>query len=317
MVGNNLCNDTATQQVRINPPLPIADFEALGEGCMPLRVNFTNTSTYGVSYLWNFGDGTVSNQENPTHVYYQPGTYNVALTVTGPGGDTDVEIKTGVAIVHPRAEAFFTVNPPVIAVPDQVYFLNLSTNATIYAWDFGDGTTSTDFSPYHFYETLGWHPVTLIANNEFNCPDSFRVEQAVLGNVDSQIAFPNAFTPTANGPSGGYWTVNEMFNNDIFFPIYKGVDEFEMQIFNRWGELLFETKDVRQGWDGYYRGQICQQDVYVWRVKVTFLDGGELSDMADFPKCHHRSGKPECSQCHCGIYLDMGRWYYSIYHQSG
>ncbi len=281
MVGNNLCNDTATQQVRINPPLPIADFEALGEGCMPLRVDFTNTSTYGVSYLWNFGDGTISNQENPNHVYYQPGTYNVALTVTGPGGDTDVEIKTGVAIVHPRAEAFFTVNPPVIAVPDQVYFLNLSTDATTYMWDFGDGNTATNFSPYHFYETLGWHPVTLIANNEFNCPDTFRVEQAVLGNVDSQIAFPNAFTPSGNGPTGGFWTVNEMFNNDVFFPIYKGVDEFEMQIFNRWGELLFETKDVRQGWDGYYRGEICQQDVYVWRVKVTFLDGGELSDMGD------------------------------------
>jgi gliding motility-associated-like protein len=72
-----------------------------------------------------------------------------------------------------------------------------------------------------------------------------------------------------------------MFNNNIFFPIYKGVDEFEMQIFNRWGELLFETKDVRQGWDGYYRGQLCQQDVYVWRVKVTFLDGGEMTDIGD------------------------------------
>jgi gliding motility-associated-like protein len=72
-----------------------------------------------------------------------------------------------------------------------------------------------------------------------------------------------------------------MFNNDVFFPIYKGVDDFEMQIFNRWGELIFESKDVRQGWDGYYRGKLCQQDVYVWRVRVTFMDGGELTDMGD------------------------------------
>ncbi|MCA1762518.1 MAG: gliding motility-associated C-terminal domain-containing protein, partial [Flavobacteriales bacterium] len=183
--------------------------------------------------------------------------------------------------VHPRAEAYFTVNPPVITIPDQVFFLNLSTDAGTYEWDFGDGGTSTEFSPYHFYETTGWHPVTLVANNEFNCPDTFTVEQAVRGNVETRIEFPNAFTPNTGGPTGGYWTVDDMFNNDIFFPLYKGVEEFEMQIFNRWGELLFETTDVRQGWDGYYRGNICQQDVYVWRVKVTFEDGGKFSDSGD------------------------------------
>ncbi|MFN2422382.1 MAG: PKD domain-containing protein [Cryomorphaceae bacterium] len=280
-VGNELCFDTAVQRVRIDPPLPIAAFEGEGEGCMPLPVQFTNQSTYGVSYEWNFGDGAVSNEENPTHVYYTAGTYNVTLTVTGPGGQTDVAAAPGAVTVHPRAEAFFTVNPPVIQVPDQVFFLNLSTNASIYTWDFGDGGTSTSVSPHHFYESLGWHAVTLIANNIYNCPDTFRVDQAVRGDVDTRIAFPNAFTPSTTGPNGGHWTVDDMFNNNIFFPQYKGVEEFEMQIFNRWGELLFESRDVRQGWDGYYRGRLCQMDVYVWRVKVKFADGGELTDIGD------------------------------------
>ena len=281
VVGNQVCNDTASQDIVIKPPLPIADFEGEGTGCMPLIVSFENTSTYGVEFLWNFGDGTVSNQENPTHTYYQPGTYNVMLSVKGPGGDQDIKIKTGIVTVHPRAKAYFTVNPPVITVPDQVFFLNTSSNASIFTWDFGDGNTSNEFSPYHFYESTGWHPVTLIANNEFNCPDTYTVDQAVLGNVDTRIAFPNAFTPNPNGPSGGYWTVDDMFNNDIFFPMYKGVETFEMQIFNRWGELLFESTDVRQGWDGYYRGELCQQDVYVWRVKVSFQDGGDLTEIGD------------------------------------
>ncbi len=280
-VGNDLCNDTAMQRITILPPLPIAAFEGEGEGCLPLVVSFTNQSTFGVSYEWNFGDGTTSTQENPTHVYYTAGTFNVTLTVTGPGGDVDVAAAPGAVTVQPRAEAFFTVNPPVITVPDQVFFLNLSTNAGIYQWDFGDGNTSNAVSPHHFYESLGWHGVTLIANNIYNCPDTFHVEQAVRGDADSQIALPNAFTPSTTGPTGGWWTIDEVFNNDIFFPQYKGVEEFEMQIFNRWGELLFESRDVRQGWDGYYRGILCQQDVYVWRVKVRFQDGGEMTDIGD------------------------------------
>ncbi len=280
-VGTELCWDETVQTVRIDPPLPIASFDGQGEGCVPVPVSFTNTSQYGVSYTWNFGDGGVSTIENPTYVYYQPGTYYVTLTVIGPGGESDSFTSPDPILVHPRAEAFFTVNPPVVSIPAQVFFLNLSTNASLYTWDFGDGSTSNSFSPEHFYETLGWHAVTLVANNIYNCPDTFTVDQAVLGNVDSQLAFPNAFTPNTNGPSGGFWTIDDMFNNDIFFPQYKGVKEFEMQIFNKWGELLFETKDVKQGWDGYYRGRICQQDVYVWKARVTFLDGGQVTDMGD------------------------------------
>jgi gliding motility-associated-like protein len=280
-VGTDLCYDETAQTITIDPPRPIASFDGFGEGCTPLVVSFTNTTTYGVSYVWNFGDGSTSTAVNPTHVYYQPGTYFVTLTATGPGGETDTYVSPLPMQSNPRAEAFFTVNPPVVSIPAQVFFLNLSSNATIYTWDFGDGGTSDAFSPHHFYESLGWHPVTLIANNIYNCPDTFTVEQAVLGNVDSQLAFPNAFTPSSNGPSGGFWTINEMFNNDIFFPQYKGVQEFEMQIFNKWGELLFESRDIKQGWDGYYRGTLCQQDVYVWRAKVTFLDGGQVTDMGD------------------------------------
>lgn len=280
-VGTELCYDEAQQSVRIDPPLPIASFTGETNGCRPVRVEFMNTSTFGVSYFWQFGDGNTSTAANPVHVYYQPGTYIPTLTATGPGGETHTYVSPTPIEVYPKAEAFFTVNPPVVTIPAQVFFLNLSSNASIFHWDFGDGNTSNQFSPHHFYETLGWHPVMLIASNIHNCPDTMRVEQAILGNIDSQIAFPNAFTPNPNGPNGGFWNIDHMFNNDIFFPQYKGVKDFEMQVFNRWGELLFESKDIRQGWDGYYRGRLCQQDVYVWKARVTFLDGGAVTQMGD------------------------------------
>ena len=280
-VGNELCNDQASQTITIDPPLPIAAFSGEGEGCVPLNVTFTNESEYAVSSSWNFGDGQTSNQFSPTHTYYMPGTYNVALTVTGPGGAQDVEIKTAVVKVHARATAYFTINPPVVNIPDEVFFQNLSENATSYYWDFGDGSNSTEFSPYHTYMEEGWHAVYLVATNEFNCADTFMLDKAVMGKMEGDIKFPNAFTPNPDGASGGYYDISDQFNNNIFFPYYKGVVEYELQIFNRWGELLFETNDLDQGWDGYYRGQLCKQDVYVWKVKAAFIDGGEVFRTGD------------------------------------
>jgi gliding motility-associated-like protein len=91
---------------------------------------------------------------------------------------------------------------------------------------------------------------------------------------------PNAFTPRYNGNNNGYYDLNQI-DNSIFFPIAYFVDEFHMMIFNRWGELVFETFDIKQGWDGMYRGQPAQQDVYVWKIWITFTDGTKLIRVGD------------------------------------
>jgi len=67
----------------------------------------------------------------------------------------------------------------------------------------------------------------------------------------------------------------------VFFPFVTGVENFHMLIFNRWGEIIFETFDVKIGWDGYYRGQLCQQDVYVWKANVNFIDGRSITKAGD------------------------------------
>ncbi len=275
VVSNAFCSDTVSQDIVIVPPLPTANFLGQGEGCVPLTVSFTNTSWQAQAYQWNFGDGGTSTADNPTYTYNQPGTYSVSLTAFGINGNSSTVVKVDSVVVHPRANAFFVLQPDEVIVPSQpVFTYNLSSNATNYSWDFGDGTTSAEFNPVHFYTEAGTYDVQLIANNEWNCPDTFRLEIAVTGKVSGELVFPNAFTPGNSGPTGGVYDPRS-FDNDIFFPLYEGVEAYKLEVFNRWGELLFVSDDVRVGWDGYYRDRPAKQDVYVWKAFARFSDGRE------------------------------------------
>jgi gliding motility-associated-like protein len=282
-VDNGVCSDTFARSVIIDVPLPVADFTGEKTGCSPLIVEFTNTSQFGVYYIWQFGDGMTSNAEHPIHTYFVPGVYTVTLTAIGPGGDEDIMVKESFVEVYPQAIAFFTANPTNVIVPTQpVYFFNLSVNATEYYWEFGDGNTSSQESPLYQYTSPGTYGVSLIANNIYNCPDTFYLEEAIIAQGGGDLVFPNAFTPSSTGSSDGYFDLNaNNFNNDIFFPLHSGVDQYQLMVFNRWGELIFESREVNRGWDGFYRGDPCQQGVYVWKVRAKFSDGTERTMAGD------------------------------------
>lgn len=89
---------------------------------------------------------------------------------------------------------------------------------------------------------------------------------------------PNAFSPSPNGPSGGAAGNGK---NDVFLPLMIGVTQFEMVVFNRWGELLFQTTDPAVGWDGYHKGQLCPQDVYVYKISAAYSNGQRVVRTGD------------------------------------
>ena len=272
VVSGTACSDTAAQQVTITPPLPTASFLGQGAGCAPLTVSFTNTSLQAISYQWSFGDGGTSTADNPTYVYNVAGTYSVTLTAFGIGGVVNTVTKVDSVVVRPRANAFFVLQPTTVIVPTQpVFTYNLSANADQFTWDFGDGTISNAFNPTHYYQQAGSFDVMLIANNQWNCPDTFTVIGATTGEVNGGIEFPNAFTP-GSGPTDGQYDP-QSYDNDHFFPKYEGVEKYRLEIFNRWGELVFVSEDVKRGWDGWYKGAPAKQDVYVWKCNATFSDG--------------------------------------------
>ncbi len=268
--------------VEFSTPPEIAFSADVTFGCAPLTVNFTDLSTaYSTitAWNWNFGNSHTSTEQNPSYTYNYPGHFDVTLSIeTSDGCYNDSVSEPLEIIVYSVPVAGFTVNTSTLYLPnDPLVCTNTSTWANYYLWNFGDGSsTSSLTNPTHNYTALGNYTVSLIAINNHDCRDTATIEIKATG----QIIFPNAFTPNPDHSSGGYYDPGD-FTNQVFFPIQNGVSEFEMMIFNRWGELIFVTNEVTIGWDGYYKGEICQMDVYVWMAKITFADGRYAEKVGD------------------------------------
>ncbi len=280
-VTNNVCIETQAQQIEILAIPPLVDFSYdPASGCAPLTVNFTNLSQFADpgTYNWDFGDQSTSKMINPIHTYFQPGTYSVSLSASNITGQTVTETKQAIIEVFPRPDAEFEVKPKLVYIPGGIlYPNNRSFDATRFEWDFGDGTISTDFEPEHKYKEEGFFTIKLVAFNQFDCADSTIQENTVKVQKGGQVLIPNAFSPNLTGSGGGAGDSK----NDIFLPITRGVVEFELMIFNRWGELLFESRDPEQGWDGTYNGKLCQQDVYIYKLAASYENGERVMRVGD------------------------------------
>ncbi len=252
-------------------PLPIADYTCSAKsGCGSLTVLFENRSLHANTFIWYFGDGGTSGEENPTYIYDISGEYIVTLTAIGEGGETIVTKDT--IRVYDLPEANFEFKPENAVLPDDpVYFYNYSQDAVQYFWDFGDNRSSVEVEPVHYYLKAGEYDVKLKVWSREGCTDSVVIFDAFADN-GCQIVFPNAFTPNPNGPSHGYYSSGSTAN-DVFYPICRGVVEYRLRIFNRFGKLLFESADVSIGWDGYINGKLSKQDVYIWKVRGRFENG--------------------------------------------
>lgn len=240
---------------------PVASF-SLGNttGCSPLIVPFTDLSTAGagsiVQWTWNFGDNTTSVLQNPLHAYTSTNVYAVSLTITNSQGCTDTETQNTTITVYDQPDASFTYNPNPAKADQEVFFTDQSTNATSWWWEFGDNSTSSAQNPVYIYPNAGDFAALLIATNGM-CVDTARITI----HIDEELIYylPNSFTPDGD----------EL--NQTFQPVFTdGFDpyDFNMLIYNRWGEVIFESNDATIGWDGVYKDNTVVQDgTYTWRIE--------------------------------------------------
>ncbi len=273
------CSDTIMRYVIIAPPLPRVDLGEDISGCMPLTVEFPSSTKYNYpdAYQWDFGyEGLTSGEAQPAPLVYDTaGVYIIRLVVQGDGGyNYDYKMVT----VHPKPIVNFTFTPDYAWVGSQteegteIKFFNTTQQGSSYIWDFDDGETSTEFQPLHEYTSVGNYYVTLMALNSQGCMDTLTSELPIIIDGRGKLEFPNVITIYPGDPADEYYDPN---NPDprIFRPVAEGIDRYKLEIYNRWGELIYSTDEVSKGWNGYIKGSPVKQDVYVWRVTGTFTNG--------------------------------------------
>jgi gliding motility-associated-like protein len=241
------CPDTVTHSIIVTP-IPSATWSAPVVICKNLNTfDLNNLITGDQGGLWS-GVGVSSNLLNLASV---GDSLEVTYTINSSGCISTV---TGM-LYFSYVNADFSIAPTSGTAPLNTTTLNLSQNAVSYDWDFGNGFTSTETNPSSIYTIEGTYYVWLVATSALGCQDStFKVV-----NVDESADFiPNAVTPNGDGL------------NDQFYPIIsKIVDNYQMMIFNRWGELIFETTHQSDKWDGDYQGKNVAMGVYFYVIKYT------------------------------------------------
>lgn len=275
-------NCEAFDDVSVNyKVVPDADFIAsTNDGCSPLTVKFTNyTVGRDSTFYWEFDDGVTSTLRHPTHTFQDPGVYTVTLTAKGPDGiDATSQL---IITVRPHPEANFSATSELVYIPgDQVRFYNLSIDAVAYKWYFGhDNDMSIERNPIYEYPETGVYSVALMVENIYHCTDSVYKADFITAKQQGFIVFPNAFTPRGgSNVTGGLSSTDK---NAIFRPIFQDVGEYQIQIFNQWGQMVYSSNNIDEGWNGEFNGQIVPQGVYVWKVTGKFLSGKGFSDVGN------------------------------------
>lgn len=259
------CTNSVTNQVTV-APIPVAAFSA-PNACSGVEVNFTDLSTIAsgtiTDWNWSFGDGGSSAIRNALHTYNTGGNYSVTLTVTSNNGCVNSITQPVIITTTPTASFDFTPHDPDI-LHSTVQFINNTANGVTYNWDFGGLGSSTQVSPaYTFPEEPGSYTVQLIAYSGV-CTDTAWANVAIKDVVIYYV--PNTFTPDGDE------------FNQTFQPVFtNGFDpyDFNMQIFNRWGETVFESNDATVGWDGSYHGKLVPDGIYTWRIEFKTLANDE------------------------------------------
>jgi len=266
------CGNTADAQIDIYTyPIPPLSFTAdILQGCPPLTVNF-NQHNYSVNfnYVWNFDDvdeNNLSLDYNPTHIFNESGWYDITVQVTDSNGCKNQLTIEDMINVYPKPDAKFIVDPDVVSeIKSNIYFDNISIDNLFNFWMFDDGDSSILVSPYHDYPGAGIYYPKLVVENEYGCRDT------AIKKIEIQQEF-TLYVPTAFSPD------NDDIN-DGFFAVGNGIDldNFWIGVYDRWGELIWESNDLFEHWNGKVKkgNKTAKNDMYTWMVVCKDFKGNE------------------------------------------
>jgi gliding motility-associated-like protein len=252
-------NESVSVSIHQVPQVNIS--ASVQSGCAPLEVEFDNAMIQSLisSQEWDFKNGSISNDSSSTQTFVDEGCYDVNYTFTTSEGCVVDTLLQDFVCVNPYPEAKFEFTPDSLDLLNlEALFLNQSTNSSSFEWDFGTGDISTETNPIYTFPTYGAqdYEIWLKASNSFGCEDSI---SKILHVTELQYFYiPNAFTPEDNG-------MNETIK-PIFIPGFIPAN-YKFSIYNRWGELLYQTSDIYSSWDGMFNGELVETGAYVWQIQ--------------------------------------------------
>lgn len=233
------------------------------EGCPGTTIDFglDNASENGI-YLWNFGDGSFSNQPRPSHTFSKAGSYDVMLSHSAIGGGSIMNrpVSDPIVIYESPEAGFSQLKREFPNTVPSVHFENRSIGGKSYLWDFGDGSTSKEVHTDHVFKKKGTYNVTLTVTNGKGCVD--RTERTVRIENDYDLFAPKTFSPNSDGVE------------DTFIPeALKTLGaKFNMSIMDSaTGRVVYETNDPARPWNGRVgnKGEACTVGDYVWMVEMS------------------------------------------------
>jgi len=261
VTDENGCSDELIQEVTWLPVPPLIVIEPSSfNGCQPLDIFFNNLSTpiddtYEI--IWDFGDGGIGMDISPSYTYTVPGEYTINVGITSPiGCYTERNFPDLIRVdSFPVADFYFGPDRITNFMPEVNFFDN-SIRDYKWQWDFAGQGFSYEENPTFSFPDTGHQIVELIVTTEAGCPDTIQKIVDVIPEV--RYFLPNAFTPNDD-------TVNDEFKGVGY---YRGMRDYNFQVWNRYGELIFETQDPDEGWNGrkYNGGGKMPLGVYVCQV---------------------------------------------------
>ncbi len=256
----NGCEVVASEEIWVIEDPTINFQSGPAFGCPPHSVNFVNNSTTetATTYEWQFGDGTVSVAPSPSHIYENSGNFSVTLQMTSTGFCSQELILTQNNIIEvlPVPQAGFDITPNQVDILDPTVSYNSMYDSGLECfYNFGDGGSSSYCSGEYAYSDGGLFQVTQTVINEAGCSSTAFGEVAVSGTV---FYAPNTFTPNNDGV------------NDVWIPIALGITEYHLQVYNRWGQLIWETVDAATPWLGETMNgsHFVPDGLYHYQVKI-------------------------------------------------
>lgn len=264
------CTSAAYSQVNVNPlPILITESNPVA-GCQPLnlQINPSEESLHIDHVVWNVSGIGIIVSDSLNIELHQPGVYDVAATAVSEHGCTSDAFFEEIAEVYPYPTAYFTLSPnSLTTLQPEVEFTNHSVGANSYYWNFSGLDVSTDANPVYSFpnETSNSFTICLIAANNFACQDT--ICRSIFMDAEYVVFAPNAFTP------------NNDNDNDYWKPVIRGFDtrNYELSIFNRWGDRVFYTENPEEPWTGNAEqgDYFGQNEVYSWQLKLIAEDSTE------------------------------------------